>query len=1183
MPARIAMAEKPHKQTEQKAAPLNPFPAIEKDMLALWQKEQVFSATLKKESPKGEYVFYDGPPFASGEPHYGHILAGTIKDVIPRFRTMQGYHVPRRWGWDCHGLPVENLVEKELGLKTKKDIEDYGIEKFNAVAKESVMRFADDWRKVIPRMGRFVDMENDYKTMDPSYTQSVWWAFKELHKKGLLYQGFKPMHICPRCETTLSNFEVTQGYQDIKDVSAYVKFKIKEPGTYGLPVNTFFVAWTTTPWTLPGNVALAVNADLLYKVVEHSDGNCYVVTEQAASKLFGTEYKASRAVSGKGLVGAEYEPLFPYYANDIKLKNRENGWKVYAADFVTIDDGTGVVHIAPAFGEDDMNLGQKEQLPFVQHVGMDGRFVDNVVDFKGESVKPKGHHMETDRKVVAHLESVGSLFKTEEITHSYPHCWRCDTPLLNYAASSWFVRVTDVKDALVHQNETVTWVPPEVGSGRFGKWLEGARDWAISRSRFWGAPIPVWECATCKKQEVIGTFAELKAKLPTRNRYFIVRHGEAENNTKGLVSSHVDAPHHLTEKGKAQVQKAARRLAGERVDVIITSPLIRTRETADIIRAELGLPAEAVHLEKRFAEVAGGDFEGKPVDAYRAYFATHGSRFVTRPPGGECQADVRARVVAALNDIDARYEGKTIVLVSHETPLWLMEMTAEGYDRRQAERLWNERPIDFIGNAEVREIMLAPLPHGRDGEIDVHRPYIDGVLYACTCGGTMRRVPEVFDCWFESGSMPYAESCFVGTGTPTFSPTQQRGYPADFIAEGLDQTRGWFYSLIVLGTALFGASPYKQVIVNGLILAENGQKMSKRLKNYPDPLLVVDTYGADALRLYLMSSPVVHGEDLRFSQRAVEEIMRKTLGRLHNCLQFLKLQAPNERAPLVRPESEHVLDHWVSARLSQVVEEATSALLKGELDRAVRPLHAWVDDLSVWYVRRSRDRFKGDTLSDRAVAAATLSYVLAQTAILFAPFAPFYADYLFRMVQGSETSVHLSAWPTYKTLTPGDHALLTDMVSVREVVSLALEARARANIKVRQPLAALTIKGPDHLFSQALLSIIAEEVNVKEVLCKSTQSERVVLDTVITPELKAEGDLREFIRAVQDLRKKAGLKQGEPATLVIFGKGAETAIAAVKDRIKDVATITECVFEEVSGEEVQLGDVQLHLAVRKAT
>lgn len=1183
MPARIAMAEKSHKQTEQKVAPSNPFPAIEKDMLALWQKEQVFTATLKKESPKGEYVFYDGPPFASGEPHYGHILAGTIKDVIPRFRTMQGYHVPRRWGWDCHGLPVENLVEKELGLKTKKDIEDYGIEKFNAVAKESVMRFADDWRKVIPRMGRFVDMENDYKTMDPSYTQSVWWAFKELHKKGLLYQGFKPMHICPRCETTLSNFEVTQGYQDIKDVSAYVKFKIKEPGTYRLPVNTFFVAWTTTPWTLPGNVALAVNADFLYKVVEHSDGNCYVVTEQAASKLFGTEYKASCAVSGKGLIGVEYEPLFPYYANDIKLKNRENGWKVYAADFVTTDDGTGVVHIAPAFGEDDMNLGQKEQLPFVQHVGMDGRFADNVVDFKGESVKPKGHHMETDRKVVAHLESAGSLFKTEEITHSYPHCWRCDTPLLNYAASSWFVRVTDVKDALVHQNETVTWVPPEVGSGRFGKWLEGARDWAISRSRFWGAPIPVWECATCKKQEVIGTFAELKAKLPTRNRYFIVRHGEAENNTKGLVSSHIDAPHHLTEKGKAQAQGAAQRLAKERVDMIITSPLIRTRETADIIRAELGLPAEAVHLEKRFAEVAGGDFEGKSVDTYRAYFATHGSRFVTRPPGGECQADVRARVVAALDDIDARYEGKTIVLVSHETPLWLMEMTAEGYDRRQAEQLWNERPIDFIGNAEVREIILAPLPHGRDGEIDVHRPYIDGVLYACTCGGTMRRVPEVFDCWFESGSMPYAESCFVGAGTPTFSPIQQRGYPADFIAEGLDQTRGWFYSLIVLGTALFGASPYKQVIVNGLILAENGQKMSKRLKNYPDPLLVVDTYGADALRLYLMSSPVVHGEDLRFSQRAVEEIMRKTLGRLHNCLQFLKLQAPDERAPLVRPESEHVLDHWVCARLSQVVEEVTSALLKGELDRAARPLHAWVDDLSVWYVRRSRDRFKGDALSDRAVAAATLSYVLAQTAILFAPFAPFYADYLFRMVQGSETSVHLSAWPTYKTLTPGDHALLADMVLVREVVSLALEARARANIKVRQPLAALTIKGPDHLFSQALLSIIAEEVNVKEVLCQGTQLERVVLDTVITPELKAEGDLREFIRAVQDLRKKAGLKQGEPATLAVFGKGAETAIAAVKDRIKDVAMITECVFEEVSGEEVRLGDVQLHLAVRKAT
>ncbi len=1147
------------------------FPSIEREILSFWKEHTIFKKTLNKEAKKGEYVFYDGPPFATGLPHYGHILPSTIKDVIPRFKTMQGYRVPRRWGWDCHGLPVENLIEKELGLKSKKDIEDYGIEKFNDKACESVMRFADDWRNIIPRVGRFVDMENDYKTMDSSYTESIWWAFKQLYEKKLIYQGFKSMHVCPHCETTLSNFEVTQGYQDIKDSSVYVKFKIKDPGKYGLLADTFLLAWTTTPWTLPGNVALAVNPNTLYKAVETTDGN-YLVAETIAPKLFGDGFTASRSVGGKGLIGAEYDALFPYYANDSKLKNKENGWKVYGADFVTTEDGTGIVHIAPAFGEVDLNLGQKENLPFIQHVGMDGRFTDDVVDFKGEPVKPKGRHRETDKKVIEYLKVHTALFKEEEITHSYPHCWRCDTPLLNYAASSWFVKVTDLKDKLVAENKKITWVPAEVGEGRFGKWLLSARDWAISRTRFWGAPIPVWQCDVCKKQEVISSVHELSLKLPKRNRFLIMRHGEADNNILEIVSSTVGFEHHLTPHGKEQVEKALAKLSREKIDIIVASPLARTVETAEIIRTGLGL--EKVHLNKHLVEVGGGDFDGKALRAYRDYFKDQADRFHKPAPGvgGESYADVRRRMMAAIAEIDKEYEGKTILIVSHESPLWLLETGVLGFDERKTLEVKNNGKEDFIENAEVREISYSHLPYGKNGEIDLHRPHIDQVIFSCECEGTMRRVPDVFDCWFESGSMPFAQNAYAGTSLPHFDPIKQKGYPADFIAEGLDQTRGWFYSLIVLGTALFGESPYKKVIVNGLILAENGQKMSKKLKNYPDLMEVVEKYGADALRLYLISLPVVHGEDSRFSERAVKEMGNKTLGRLHNCLTFLQLNAPDERASVSKPESEHILDRWVFARLAKTAETITNATEKGELDRATRPLHDFVDDLSVWYVRRSRDRFKSDNVSDRALAAASLAYVLSEFSKLLAPFAPFYAEYLYQKVGGPKESVHLEVWPTYSECTDGEKGLLLEMNDARNIVSLSLLARSKANIKVRQPLSKVTIRRVPGVISNAMRNIIAEEVNVGEVVLDDEQKDEVVLDIVITPELKVEGELRDFIRAVQDLRKKANLKQGEEAILSISSDAlARTYLEPFAQKLSKIASIESIDWEGKGGEKIELG------------
>jgi isoleucyl-tRNA synthetase len=445
----------------------------EEKILEFWEKNKIFQKTLNKKSPQGEYTFYDGPPFATGLPHYGHMLAGTIKDVIPRFKTMQGYHVDRKWGWDCHGLPVENLIEKDLGLKSKKDIVDFGIGKFNSYARQSVMKYADEWRRIVPRLGRFVDMDHDYRTMDASYTQSVWWSFKELHNKGLIYKGFKSMNICPHCETTLSNFEVTQGYKDITDISVYVKFKIKDKNL-GFD-NAYFVAWTTTPWTLPGNVALAVNPEIEYlafKIVDSDDLGTYIVAkDRLEAVLKGKKVEILRSFIGKELVGSQYEPVFTYYRDmtEDKLRHVTNGWRVYGADFVTTTDGTGIVHIAPAFGSDDYELSIRYHLPFIQHVAMDGSMKKEVTDFVGLKVKPKDSeddknaHQKTDIEVLRYLAQKGYLFDKEKIVHSYPHCWRCDTPLLNYATSSWFVKVTDIKDSLVKANQKISWIPSSFG------------------------------------------------------------------------------------------------------------------------------------------------------------------------------------------------------------------------------------------------------------------------------------------------------------------------------------------------------------------------------------------------------------------------------------------------------------------------------------------------------------------------------------------------------------------------------------------------------------------------------------------------------------------------------------------------------------------------------------------------
>jgi isoleucyl-tRNA synthetase len=1307
---------------------------------AFWKEKGTFEASLAKEAPKGDYTFYDGPPFATGLPHYGHILAGTIKDVIPRWKTMQGYRVRRRWGWDCHGLPVENLIEKELGLKSKKDIIDYGLGKFNEAAKCSVMRYADEWRHIVPRLGRWVDMEDDYRTMDATYTESVWWIFKQLYDKGLIYEGFKSMNLCPHCGTTLSNFEVAQGYKDITDISVYVKFEIRnsksETNSKSENPNskTYILAWTTTPWTLPGNVALAVNPEIEYvkvRVIPVSDvvapasvvipakagiqngglgskensaqhssplkqngsestessildpvlrrgdtsrsddstGDLFILAKSRLSILKDKKHEVIETFKGSELVGLTYEPLFDYYSKDSKLKNRVNGWKIYGADFVTTEDGTGVVHIAPAFGADDYELSLKNNLPFIQHVAMDGTFKEDFAQtmdgkpFKGMSVKPKDNdqdknaHQKADIEIIKWLAHNGHLFEKEKLIHSYPHCWRCETPLLNYATSSWFVKVTDIKDKLVAENKKITWVPPEVGSARFGNWLEGARDWAISRSRFWGAPIPVWrreirnpKSETLNKSEiknsksdeviVIGSLDDLKKYSKAKNTYQVMRHGEAENNVLGILSGDAQAPHHLTEKGKKQVEEAAEKLKGQKFDLVFVSPFVRTQDTANILKNKLGWDDSMIKTDDRLRELGSGVWNGKPVADFIAHFPSE-KRFEARPEGGENYMDIKKRVGDFLYYMERSYEGKNILIITHETPIFLLMAVAKGLDQKQAMELRQSR-FDIIGNAEVSKLDFTPLPHNADYELDLHRPFIDEVELKTDDGTRLVRVPDVFDCWFESGAMPYAEAHypFQEKQTPPsglskeakkekfkseFEPKaglfhKSRGYPADFIAEGLDQTRGWFYSMLVLGVALFGKAPYKKVIVNGLVLAEDGQKMSKSKKNFPDPMLVVDKYGADSLRYYMLSSPVVHGQDLRFSEKGVDEVTKKLVNRLLNVMSFYELYAPvvtpspnrgSGQAPdgvqngktqaldssildtgLRRYDTnKNILDQWVVARLNETIATVTKGLEDGELDKATRPLMDLVDDLSTWYLRRSRDRFKASSTealeaedADKKAALETTRFVLAEMVKLLAPFMPFLAEEIWGKVgqfnKGTIEqlgSVHLQEWSEAGKV---DVELLKSMKLARELSSKGLEARMAAKINVRQPLQKLKVQSSKFKVGAAdsLVQLIKDEVNVKEVEFGATIEKEVELDTNITPELKEEGMVRELIRAIQDLRKEKGLSVSDKTALTIETDGASKSfIEKNKGELIATCTLSDISFGDVVGKAILVGDLSLKL------
>lgn len=891
------------------------FPDAEKEIIEKWEKDSTFEKSLARNKGRRQFVIYDGPPFATGLPHYGHILPGTIKDIVPRYQTMKGQYVPRRWGWDCHGLPVENLIEKELNLNSKKEILAYGEDKFNEACRASVLKYANEWEKSVTRMGRWVEFKGSYKTMDADFMETIWWVFKTLWEKGLIYEGFKILPYCCRCTTPLSNFETNQGYKDVQDPAVTVAFQLKEQS------DTYILAWTTTPWTLPSNTGLAVGEDIDYIKVE-DDGKYYIMAEVLANRYYKNpnELKIAAKMKGSELVGLHYIPLFPYFA----ALGNEGAFRVVIGHHVTVESGTGIVHIAPGFGEDDAEIGRKEGLPALCPIDAEGKFTAEVTDYQGEYVKS------LDKTIIKRLKEEGKLIKQETYQHSYPHCWRCEQPLIYKAVSSWFVSIDKIKETMIAANQKVNWVPEHIKNGRFGKWLEGARDWAISRNRYWGSPIPVWKCPDCGEVICVGSIDELY------------------------------------------------QLSGVKLD-------------------------------------------------------------------------------------------------------------------------------------------------------DLHKHFVDKITFPCKkCGAKMQRVDEVLDCWFESGSMPYAQNHYPFENKEAFDAT----FPADFIAEGLDQTRGWFYTLTVLGAALFGQSPMKNVVVNGLVLAEDGRKMSKRLKNYPEVDYIFNKYGADALRLFLMNSAAIKAGELLFSEKGVEDVIKRYHLPLWNTYSFFVTYAKVDNWTPENQDNNYKnpLDIWLQSYTEKLAADCDKALGEYDFQTAVRSLYDYIDNLTNWYVRRSRRRFwKSEDDNDKKQAYTALYNALITFCKAAAPIAPFLSEKIYGALrtENMSESVHLCDYPTGDA-SKRDLTIEREMELVQRVVEMGRSLRAKVGINLRKPLNAVYIitRNQDEMdLMRKMESIVKEELNVKNVVYE-TEEEKLV-------SLSCKANFRV-------LGKKVG-KSMKAVAAVIAGFGAKEA------------------------------------------
>ena len=868
------------------------FVKRENGVSEFWKEKDIFHKSIASREGGEEFSFYDGPPTANGKPHIGHVLTRVMKDIIPRYKTMKGYHVLRKAGWDTHGLPVELEVEKSLGMDGKEQIEKYGIEPFIKKCKESVWKYKGLWEKMSDMVGYWADMEHPYITYDDNYIESEWWSLKSIFDRGLIYKGYKIVPYCPRCGTALASHEVAQGYRDVEEMSCTARFRIKGRK------NAYILAWTTTLWTLPSNVALCMNAKEDYSEIE-CDGARYVLATALADKFFG-DYKTISVRKGAEYEGTEYEPLFDFY----KLKASEKAYYVTCDDYVTLTDGTGVVHIAPAFGEDDSKVGRKYGLPFVQMVGPDGKFVEGCGEFTGKFCK------DADAPIMADLEKRGLLQSRLKFTHSYPFCWRCDTPLLYYARSSWFIKMTALRDELVANNATVNWIPPGIGSGRMGNFLENVIDWGLSRERYWGTPLPIWVCDKCGKMEAVGSRAELR------------------------------------EKG------------------------------------------------------------------------------------------------------------------------------------------------------------------GLKEDIELHKPYVDKVTWKCSCGGTMHRTPEVIDCWYDSGSMPFAQYHYPFENKDLFDET----FPADFISEAVDQTRGWFYTLEAVSTLMFGKAPFRNCIVLGHVLDKNGIKQSKHLGNVVDPFEILGTRGADAVRwyFYTISNPWLPS---RFYGEAVSEVQRKFLGTLWNTYGFYVLYAEIDKFDPTKYELKDcklsLMDRWVLSRLNTLVAYVDKCLDEYKITEPAREIQAFVDELSNWYVRRCRERYWGGGMTeDKKAAYMTLFTVLETLARLTAPFIPFMSESIYRNIvagvdPSAPESVHLCDYPKADE-SMIDKELETGMELVLTAANLGRAARNSAAIKNRQPLSRLILCGSGaSRLGEELAAVLEGELNVKSVEYADSAEEYITYE--VKPQLKTVG------------------------------------------------------------------------------
>lgn len=1112
----------------------------EEAVLKFWTENKIFEKTLKKDAPKGEFVFFEGPPTANAKPALHHLEARAFKDVIPRYKTMQGFHVPRRGGWDTHGLPVELQIEKKLGLNSKKAIEEYGIEKFNAECKQSVFEYIKDWEDFTDRIGYWVDKKNAYFTFNNSYIESLWNVLAEVEKKDLLYKDYRVVPWCARCGTPLASHELAQGYEDVKDLSIFAKFPIK-----GFD-KAYFVAWTTTPWTLPGNVALAVGKDIDY--VEAKVGEEILVVAKERLSVITTPYEIVAEHKGSEMVGMEYTPLYNF------ITPNDKSYKVYAADFVTTVDGTGIVHIAPMYGADDFDLGNKMGLPKEHVVGLDGKFVANTGFFSGRFA----HEKSEDGKpilaidVIKDLQTRGLFFDKKNYEHTYPHCWRCKTPLIYYARDSWFIAVETLRDELVKENEKINWEPSHIKEGRFGEWLKGIKDWAISRERYWGTPLPIWMSEDGDRIVVDSIDTLRKHTQTSGNKYLAMRHGYGQHMINGGVVSSIDHDsYHLTDEGRVGVQKSAQNLKGKNITKIFASPLIRTRETANIVAETLGIPKESIVVDERIREYDFGDWDGKPYPEFAEYRDKNVTSY-DQKLGETTLLEVKKRVGDFLYELESKYKNETILIVSHGIFFETSAAVLAGANNKDSlDVLFKEFKNNRIQPAEVRELDFIPLPHNQNYELDLHRPFIDSIVLEKD-GVEYRRVKEVMDVWFDSGAMPFAQVHYPFEGQKGgLFKKDTLPYPADFISEAVDQTRGWFYTLHAVGVLMGRGRAYKNCICLGHILDAQGKKMSKSIGNIVNPWEMMDKYGVDTLRLW-MYSVNQPGDSKNFDEKTVAELRNKVFNLFYNVLAFYELYR-DQSLEEGDVKSENVLDVWIMARFQELVNSMTESLDSYKLLEPVRALREFIDDLSTWYLRRSRDRLKDGDVG----AKKTLYYVLKNTAKLMAPFAPFAAEDIWQKLKNSKDaeSVHLAHWPKAEKV---EETVLSEMETVRNQCATGNMIRKEVAIPLKQPLATFFVK--DVLEKYA--DLIKEELNVKEI----KQGSEVSFDTNITPELKREGDFREFLRSVQGLRKDANLSPNELVILVAPESNKEL-IKGFEEELKKVAGVREIKF---GGEETRI-------------